>query len=409
MSITSYFRSSLAYARRNAGKIALVTAAAGAALAVTRHIRQQSREMNLVLERERRDGAARLRQVFRSNSQCICNTYRNLLPKLRGLILSSELINTASALGRLRERPSDMAEKQKLWQQVMIGSITHIVSAMYLCSLLFSFVSLEMNLLARYNVHDEASQQQHRLPAGPLSPFTSKAFLDLVLNVVLNEDHVNRIIIRINSIVKRQAENIDLTHTPSLQDINVLFATILEQSWNQTNNNRDGNSGECSDDDDEDDCSLSAMLHTWLFDDVGALRQADQAQANDMNFTWLIGGLLDICEVLDFNQFVYNNSIVVRNFVMRQLWPDIDSNRVTKRPTFARLLARFSSLASTVLSGRDQTNSSSDTVTSAIGSQPRDSLDRCMVENDVGTYFAASVFLSGEKDMKPNHSRMTHL
>lgn len=425
MVLSSYIRAGLSYARRNAAKIALIAVAASATVAVNAHLRRQSRAINDTLRSDRLEGAKKLRSVFISNSHSICAAFRSLLPNLRSILSTIPSLDTAAPLGRLREHPTDLSEKHALWQRLMVASMSHLTASIYLTSLLYSFLSLQMNLLARYNLPDDMldGAPPRQLPTSPLTALTSKAFLDIILNVVLDSTHVNRVVLRIESVVKNVTADVDLTKKPSTRDIAELLTTILDKSWSETHVHRDFNdneeqvnNGAEQDDNDNisDGSSLSAMLHSWLFDDVSAQCGPHRNAINDVNYSWLVGELLDLCEVLDFNQYVYSNSLVVRDFVMRRLRDEVDSNQVAKRPTFARLLARFSSLAATVVSGREEgtlanvgnaSSSSSVPVERDIHLTSVDSLDRCLAENDVGMYFAASVFLSGERN---SSTRMTH-
>lgn len=405
MSLSGYLRSGLSFARRNAGKIAMVTVAAGTAVAVTTYFKRQANAVSAAIHSERTQGARKLRAVFVANSQSICTAFRNLLPNLRMLVSECTPVDTSRALGRLRERPADLAEKQALWQQVKIASITHLASSIYLTALLYSFLSLQMNLLARYNMPEDTLEAPVQpLPGGPLSANASKAFLDLVLQVVLNQNQVSLAVHRIECVVRASTSDLDLAQTPSMDEVEDLYTTILNRSWSDaqcTDNGEDGGNqtdfinafGE------QNGTSLSAMLHEWLFDEVGGQRGIIGENNSDINYVWLIGEFLDLCEVLNFNNFVLNNTMVVRDFVMRRMRDNVTDGDTCKRSTYARLLARFSSMASTVLSCREQfAGNESSQEGDAIPMVSRDNLDRCIAEDEVGTYFAASVFLSGEKE-----------
>lgn len=404
MPVGSYIRNGLSFARRNAGKIALFSLATGTIVAASTYFRRQARAVSAAIHAERLQGARKLRTVFLSNSLSICTAFRNLLPNLRGLVTACESVDTSQALGRLRERPADLAEKHTLWQTVKVASITHFASSIYLTALLYSFLSLQMNLLARYNMPDETLDAPVQpLPGGPLSATTSKSFLDLVLHTVLNQRSVNLVVCRIERVVQSITQDMDLTETPCMYDIENLFTCILNKSWNdaQYMPQDDEKKDEQVRSESANNVSLSAMLHGWLFDDIGKHRNEDADDLSNVNYVWLVGELLDLCEVLDFNQYVYNNMTVVCNYVMRQLRNDVDLGEVSKRPTFARLLARFSSMASMLLSPRGSLDGQSESYPMA----GRDGLDRCIAEDELGAYFAASVFLSGEKD-KPGSTVM---
>lgn len=373
--------------------------------------------MNDALHAERLVGAKRLRSVFTSNSESIRTAFQNLLPNLRTLIAASPCVATASILARLRERPSN-SEKHSLWQRLMIASITHIISSIYLTALLHSFLTLQMNVLARYNLPDDVADgaPPWQLPSGPLASTTSKSFLDLTLLVALNKEHINSVISHIERVVKSKAASIDLASTPSTEELSTLFTEILEKSWNDPTSSEHSEHGREEEEEEIEasiNPSLSSLMQSWLYDQVGAHCGDIHPLNKDNNYKFLVGELLDLCEVLDFNQYVLNNAYVARDFVMRRLWNEIDSEEVTKRPTFARLLARFGSLATLLLSHRKQAPSDVDGATvspsdNGLSSNVRadaDDVDYWLAKNDVGMYFAASVFLSGERDTSKANMR----
>lgn len=391
-------RSVIQYGRHNLGKVALFTVTTGGVVAAATYLRRQVSYVNDTVHAERLEGARKLQSVFMSNSQSICAAFRNLLPKLRYLLAECAAVDTSVALSRLRERPSDPGEKHALWQQVKLASITHLCSAVYLTALLYSFLSLQMNLLARYNVTDDALfAPVQTLPAGPLTAGSSKCFLDLVLRVVLDEHRVDHIVKRMEQMVQSATADINLGDTPSMEEIENLLSKILNNAWNGTQN--------CENDGEHfPDMSLSAMLHECLFDDVGRDCENREQTNSDVNYSWLIGECLDLCEVLDFNSVVHGNIMVCLSYVMWRMRNDMETEDGYKLTSFARLLARFSSMASTVMTCQapsSPADPNNETAGGAIVSPTgtgNDCLDRWLCKDGMGTHFAASVFLSGEKE-----------
>lgn len=405
-------RSALHYGRHNVGKVALLTVTTGSAIAFATYLRRQVSVMADTIHGERLQGARKLQTVFMSNSQSICTAFRNLLPKLRSLLSNSAAIDTSHALSRLRERPTDLAEKHALWQQVKVSSITHLASSVYLTALLYSFLSLQMNLLARYNMlEDVLGAPVQALPGGPLAPSTSKAFLDLVLRVVLDETRVCRIVQRIERIVTNVTADMSLGTMPSIDEIEKVVGTVLTKAWSAA---QDESEHVQLDDDGSDsrdepgfvDVPLSVMVHECLFDDMGSDCEHNEQNRSDANYVWLIGECLDLCEVLDFNGFVYNNMLVSLSFVMWRMRKDMETADGYKPVPYARLLARFTSTASTVMTCNvsETRNESFDEGSIGTAIAEKDNMDRWLRKDELATHFGASVFLSGEKDSSGNMS-----
>lgn len=412
------FRSIFQYARRNRGKIAIITVSAGAAIAVVTYLRRletiAKTHASLAsigddsVQNERREGGRRLHQAYQSNLQSIRRAFCTLLPNLRALIAATDAVQTARALGRLRERPSDLAEKQALWQVVKNASLTHLISAIYTTGLLYSFLSLQLNLLARYSLSGDALHAPvQSLPSGPLSSTSSKRYLDLALRVVLDPSHVSDIVTRIQRVVSSATIDFDLAHTPSVDELHNLLQSIIDMAW--SGEEEQGGNGETENEDSLSRSSSSTQCNTgaplnqnlqqWLFEDVAQdCHSHNDSASRDKNYEWLVGETLDLCEVLDFSSIVYNNTMVVCACVVHRLRRDVEpTSQTAKAPTFARLFARFSSLATTVLSYRENPNGDNAIITSVADD---DTVDQWLIKDEAASHFGASVFLSGERDAR---------
>lgn len=413
-----WFRSFSQYVRRNRGKIAFITVSAGAAIAAVTYLRRletiTKNDASLAsigddsVQNERREGGRRLHQAYQSNLQSIRRAFCTLLPNLRALIAATDAVQTARALGRLRERPSDLAEKQALWQAVKNASLTHLISAIYTTALLYSFLSLQLNLLARYSLSGDAlNAPVQSLPSGPLSSTSSKRYLDLALQVALDPSHISDIVTRIQSVVSSATINLDLTHTPSAGELHNLLQSIINKAWsgeeehggNGETDNQDSLSRSSSGTQCNTSTPLNQNLQQWLFEDVAQHCHPHISSASsDKNYEWLVGETLDLCEVLDFNSIVYNNTMVVCAYVVNRLQRDVEptSQTTAKAPTFARLFARFSSLATTVLSYHE--NPDGDNAITSVADD--DTVDQWLIKDETASHFGASVFLSGERDAR---------
>lgn len=407
------FQSFSQYIRRNRGKIAIIAVSAGAAFAAVAYLRRletiAKAHSSLLsigddVQRERLEGGRRLRQTYQSNLQSIRRAFCTLLPNLRALIAATDAVQTARALERLRERPSDLAEKQALWQVVKNASLTHLVSAIYTTALLYSFLSLQLNLLARYSLGEDALHASvQSLPAGPLSSASSKRYLDIALRVVLDPSHISDVVSHIQNTVSSATIDLDLAHTPSVDELQELLQSITTEAWNGGVQHKNGGttnenspSRSFSSAHYNVNAPLSQKLRQWLSDDI--TRDCRNSTLDDKNYEWLVGETLDLCEVLDFNSIVYNNTMVVCACVVHRLRQDVElTNQAAKAPTFARLFARFTSLATTTLSYHESADGS-DAVTPAVD---EDTVDRWLVKDEAATHFGASVFLSGERDARP--------
>lgn len=442
-SLIPSFQSVKNYVVRNRGRIALFTVTAGAAIAAVTYIRrleatiaQQTGFLSVSddsAHNERVQGSQRLRRTYQSNVLAIRRAFRALLPNLRTLVSNVEAVQSGRALARLRERPSDFAEKQALWEQVKHASLTHVMTAISVTALLYSFLCLQLNLLARYSLSDDSLHAPvQALPAGLLSSSTSKRYLDLVLRVVLNPFRISHIVSSIHNAVRVSTANLDITQTPSIDELSALLHSILDLAWNpNTQNENNENTAQSSNTSpralftqpkvsseiqEEENDGLCQHLRQWLLEDLAhdarlsGVSFHDQSIntnnevdicAGDRNFSWLVRDTLDLCDVLDFNGVVCNNTKVVLSFVLHRLRQDVErtsNNSNSKAPTFARLFARFTSLAGTVLSCREINMEEE----GEPGNASLDDIDRWLAGDSFTNHFGACVFLSGERDPAPS-------
>lgn len=413
--------------------MALFTVTAGTAIAVSTYFRRQVDAINESMNAERVQGALRHRLIFVSNSHSIRHAFRNLLPTLRSLIADCEHVDTSRALTRLRERPSDLAVKQELWQQVKTASLTHLLTSVYMSALLYGFLTLQMNLLARYNVPGAERDARHgmqALPGGSLASPTSKRFLDLVLILVLDGSIVRQVAACVQRAVLQLTADFDLAHTPNVEEVDALLRSILMRAWEGTPSAPSGTTlagdhiatnGHQIDDADksrydegksgnvhsesEGKChSLRDTLRQSLFEDMAqqcsrGVNERIQNGANtrsfDANYAWLVCESLDLCEVLDFSQLVLSTAHVVTSFAVDRMRNDVENGINGKAQTFARLMARFSSMGSTVVTSRE--GDAGDDCDGGDGMQTED-VDQWLLWDQGIKDFGASVFVSGEKD-----------
>lgn len=383
-------QSALRFARRNAGKIALFTVAAGSAIAATTYIRRQISAVDESMQQERAEGARRLRAAFIANTNTVKAAFCALLPLAREVLLNTEQINSSAYIERLRSKPKDRAEKQELWEKVKLSSLTHLVSAIYIVALLHSFLLLQMNLLARYT-NSSPNAPVQSLPAGQLTGDTSKRFLDLSRARILARGRVDAIVRRVEELVQSNMQDVSLAKRISLSDVEGILTNILGAI-----------EAEKSHGDGDDEGNLSAgcdnpliSVHIWLLNDSdGSQDSADgTASVTDRNLEWLVQESLDLCEVLDFQGVVESSTYIVLAHALSCLREQLDPN-VPQLP-YAQFLARFDRVASELFATVNE-NGDEENVSETLS--PLQGLGRSLSESEDSARFGASVFLSGEKE-----------
>lgn len=385
--ISPYLQSGVRFVRRNGGKIALFTFATGSAIAAATYMRRQLRAVNESLEVERAEGARKLRSVFVANSQTIRLAFRALLPVARDILSSVDCVSSSPHIAKLREKPTDRKEKQELWEKVKLASVTHLLSAIYITSVLYSALSLQMNLLARYtNATLDAPVQA--LPSGMLSAITSKNFLDLARRNLLNRDRVEAITSKIEHIVSRHVQETLLTERMSALDIECMCANILsaiETDGPACASEEDSVPGEGG-----PEFILSTPQH-WLFTIDRSSEESCGTAFRDTNYDWLMQESLDLCEILDFGSVIFSNASVVLAFALSEMKEELGVSE--KRLPFAHLLPRFDAVASRIfpVDTRDHDNE-------GIPDLTETNLEVMLSGSEDSARFAASVFLSGEKE-----------
>lgn len=390
--LPSYVRSGLSFARRNGGKIALFTMAAGSALAATAYMRRQLTAVNASVEHERIEGARRLRAVFVANSQTVKAAFCSLIPLAREVLLASEQVNSASYVEQLRNKPKGRAEKRGLWEEVKVASITHLVSAVYIAALLHSFLLLQMNLLARYtNSNLDAPVQP--LPRGALSSATSKRYLDLSRSQILRSEKVKVIVQRIKDLVRSNTQTISLTERIGIEDVECVLANILgtmEAEKSPLENTRSA-----TDHGDGVKKDPLQSVHIWLLSDciASGANEDQQTGDRDLNFEWLVQESMDLCDVLDFQGLVESSMYSALAHALSCLKEDLGPDE--PELPFAHFLARFDRLGSDILSTSNRNSETDDGLGIEIKSL---GLDQPLSETEDCARFAASVFLSGEKE-----------
>lgn len=358
--ITTTLTSGLRLLRRNAGKIALITFAGAGAVAAVTYVRRQYRVVNDTLEAERTDGARKLRTAFVATSHTLSTTFRALLPRLGTAIAACPITNASSALARLREKPTDRAEKAALWETVRVASLTALLAMSYLSATLHATLTLQLNLLARYaGASPDAPVQT--LPAGSLQSYTSKHFLEVAGHSVIGTERVSAIVSTIADAVRSQLSDIRLS------DIHPL-AVIEERLHAVLSSIADG---------ERDETPPPTLATSALF------REPDENVFNDPNLVWLSREALDLCEVLHFDDVVTSCA----GSALITAMSHVRSNLLTGGASadgvpLAQLLARLASAATHMTADGDGA----------------DALEAALRADEFAMHFGAAVFLSGEKE-----------
>lgn len=386
-----YVQSGLRFVRRNSGKIALFTVVTGSAVAAATYMRRQMRAVNESIEEERTIGARKLRAVFIANSHTVRSAFRALLPIAKDILSGTDRVNALQYITKLREKPLDRQEKEELWDKVKVASVTHLLSATYIAAVLYSALALQMNLLARYtNSSMEAPVQS--LPSGTLSAVTSKTFLDLARKNLLDRKRVDVITKRIEELVKIQVQDTGLSERMGHIDVECLCAGILgtiETDAPMDENEREEETGEKPAED-----NLSSPQH-WLFRYEERVSDAAGSVARDGNYDWLVQESLDLCEILDFSGVVFSNASSVLSYALADFRDEM--MRSEAQLPFAHILPRFDGMVQRVFPGGKQEDEN------GIPMPSDTELDGILSGGDDSARFAASVFLSGEKENNRQH------
>lgn len=375
--------------RRNSGKIALFALASGSAIAAATYMRRQMRVVDESLEVERTTGARKLRAVFMANSQTVRSAFRALLPIVKDILSGMDRVNASQYVAKLREKrekPFSRKEKQELWDKVKVASVTHLMSSTYIMAVLYGALALQMNLLARYtNSNLDAPVQA--LPSGTLSAVTSKNFLDLARKNLLESKRVDFITQRIEEIVKIHVQDTGLAERLSHIDIECLCANILgalEADGLLEENER----GSVTDELPAVDNLGSA--HHWLFRYGDSLSNTPASISRDANYEWLVQESLDLCEVLDFNGVVFNSASSVLSFALADFRDEMSNEQ--KELPFAHILPRFEGMVQRILPAAKDDNEN------GVPVLVESDLEGILSSGEESARFAASVFLSGEKE-----------
>lgn len=340
--ISQYATSALRYVRQNAGKITVLSLAVGGVIAASHYLQTRNSAAEKMVQAERAAGAKKLRSSYVANCHTVSKAFRALLPLLIERISRCEAACCEAEVAALRERP-DKAQKRLLWMCIKTGSVSHVIGAAYLTSVLYVLLSLQMNLVARYRqaMTDESVQS---LPGGGLSEDTSKRFLG-VAEGLLNGDRIGRVMKLVSSAVDVGLRDVGLTVAMGCDDAKVMLQKVMENV-----------AGE--------DSKVSVVVEEWL-------REAALEAGEDENLKWLLHESLDLCESLNVRGVVRQGARLCLDVAVTRLRDDMHG-----KVPFAHLLGRFQKI------GRGL----GDDVVA----------DRIEAEEEVG-WLAASVFLSGER------------
>lgn len=146
----------LRVARRNAGKITLITLSTAGAAALAYHIHKTNNHITTTLNRERREGAERLRSQFLATRPSLEAAFRAIHTTILKTLQSHELSNPDPFLDLLRQNPS-REEKTAIWRDVLYTSITKVCTCCVIASAVFVALSVEVELLAKYAGQDADS------------------------------------------------------------------------------------------------------------------------------------------------------------------------------------------------------------------------------------------------------------
>lgn len=389
-SICRSLRSGLRFSRRHSTKIALFTLTAGAAVAFAAYLRSQLAAVNASLESHRIAGARNLRLIFLSNVNAVRLAFRPLMAVSSEVFQQIPMVDSTVYLQPLRTGVvKDRAEKRQLWEGVKVAAVTRLISSVYVVAIVYAVLCLEMNLVARYtNSTTEAPIQG--LPAGRLRETTVKTFLEQVKGRLLALDCVQHMVTRVEKLVRRDISRIPLTERLALRDVQYLFVSVLNEVSKPECDETGGSDGT----DDGAKGLAVQVLQTWVLVGGNSPRDVDFAAVTDPNLDWLIKESLDLCEILEFDRVVQANAGVVLNSVMSWLKDDVfdGDNSSEKRVPFAQLFARFDALAVRLLREANQDSGGHESGEGSGG------LDKVLAESEHSAQFAASVFLSGEKE-----------
>lgn len=393
----SYAQSGLRFARRNSAKIVLFTIAAGAAVTAATYMRRQLAVVNESLASERAEGARKLRVIFVGNMHAVRATFRALLPVMASSLGNVRALDSSECLVRLRERPG-LAEREQLFGTLRVAAVTRLASTVYIVSVFYCVLSLQMNLIARYfNANLDAPVQA--LPSGLLSDLTSKRFLDVARSKLLRPHCIDSIVRQIEQVVRVHVEGIGLTERVGLAEVECLFVNILCDIGTKGMNFEIA--GSSASDSDTDVPTTPKPLQQWLFENGLYECDADGGEREDANYKWLLTESLDLCEILDFNSVVQSTTKDVLSYAMSELKEVLFSreSECTSRP-FAHFFARFEGVASDMFKVSDN-NDGDDRVSTSV---PK--LERVLSEAQDCARFSASVFLSGEKESEQQQTDM---
>ncbi|KAI0567316.1 peroxin-3 family protein [Gracilaria domingensis] len=353
------FGALMRFVRRNSGRLTALTLTAGGLVAAYTYFRRQMNTVNSSIEAERAAGARSLRAIFLSNKSTIRTAYVALLPELGAILAACENIECSAVLGRLRERPG-LEEKALLWEKLKIASTTHLVTAIYLVSVVYATVSLQINLLARYTGYYGDAPVQN-LPFGDLQSSTSRRFLDLC-RCVLNDINIEEIAKQVERAVLETIKDVRLTAVYDAQKVECLLANCITAM-------RDG----------EGKTSTARLPEDWFRAEI------DSDEETDNNLRWLHEESLDLCECLDVSGVVENYCFDAVRYVREKLSDEMSPGSAKGLP-FAHLLARFEKATKALFAG---------------------GVESTLRSNESGVHFSACVFLSGEKEVHRPTSSVT--
>eukprot|EP00177_Eucheuma_denticulatum_P007662 GFKZ01013941.1.p1 GENE.GFKZ01013941.1~~GFKZ01013941.1.p1 ORF type:complete len:442 (-),score=56.47 GFKZ01013941.1:701-2026(-) len=396
-SICRSLRSALRLSRRHSKKIAFFTLTAGAAVALATYIRSQLAAVNASLENHRIAGARNLRLIFLSNVNAIRLAFRPLMAVAAEVFQLIPMVDSTVYLQPLqRGVVTDRVEKRQLWEGIKVAAVTRLISSVYVVAIVYAVLCLEMNLIARYTSSTTEAPIQG-LPAGRLQETTVKTFLERVKARLLAVDCVQHMVAKVEKLVRRDVSQTPLTMRLTLFDVQSLFEKVLAKVGEPESGEIGGSVGT----DDVPKGLAVQVLQTRVLAGDDSQPEVDCSVARDPNLDWLLKESLDLCEILEFDRVVQGNADAVLKCVMSWLKADVfdGENSSEKTVPFATLFARFDALAVRLLREASQDSEDHDSGVGGPG------LDKVLAESEYSAQFAASVFLSGEKERERPQSQ----
>lgn len=397
------------FLRRNGRRIAVISAAAAATAVAVTYAHRQYAAMNAALARERAAGATGLRARFVANANTVYATLCALLPVVQGRVFACPAADADALVAVLKAGVEGREKKQGVWEALKVAALTRLVSSLYLVAMLHSVLLLQVNLLARYSSADMDAPIE-ALPAGELGMPTKQRFLALARRRLFCGDGVETVVRKVEAVVRAEAAGLGLKVRLGREDVAALLRRVCDALYIELAADaydEDGSGTEKT----ERAAADNLFDATWLLSEInddGTL--AEPSSTGDVNFRALVDESLDMCDFLDFGGLVCESADIALAHALsdinENLWKtnSAEENRTDTR-ALAQLLAHINNASSAVLGtlAPEAPDALGDVTDLASGS----ALIRALGQSEASERFAASVFLSGEREDRPPASRVS--